>query len=102
MADDDRSPDDDLPELFRQLFGQAGMGGEQFAELQKMGFDPAMLQRAMQQLQGAFASAGEGGPRPSRPSGCPALRARAPPRPESRRERLAAVAEQQTGPSVGM
>lgn len=61
MADEDRNPDDDLPELFRQLFGQAGMGGEQFAELQKMGFDPAMLQRAMQQLQGAFASAGEGG-----------------------------------------
>ena len=61
MADDDRNPDDDLPELFRQLFGQAGMGGDQLAELQKMGFDPAMIQRAMQQLQGAMASAGEGG-----------------------------------------
>ncbi len=61
MADDDRNPDDDLPELFRQLFGQDGMGGDQLAELQKMGFDPAMIQRAMQQLQGAMASAGEGG-----------------------------------------
>ena len=59
MADDDRNPDDDLPELFRQLFGQAGMGGDQLAELQKMGFDPAMIQRAMQQLQGAIASAGD-------------------------------------------
>mgnify|MGYP000045792026 CR=1 FL=1 len=43
MADDDRNPDDDLPELFRQLFGQAGMGSDQLAEgarlsLMKLGF----------------------------------------------------------------
>lgn len=61
VADEDRSPDDDLPELFRQLFGASGMDSEQLAELSKMGFDPAMLRQAMQQLQGAFASAGEGG-----------------------------------------
>ncbi|GAA1690562.1 zinc-dependent metalloprotease [Microbacterium sediminicola] len=61
MADETPGPDEDLPEIFRQLFGGAGMDPEQLAELSKMGFDPAMLQSALSQLQGAFASAGHGG-----------------------------------------
>lgn len=61
MPDDDRTPDDDLPEIFRQLFGASGMDSEQLAELSRMGIDPAMIQQAMRQLQGLMANAGEDG-----------------------------------------
>ncbi len=67
MADDDTpggtNPEDDFQELIRQLFG-GGAGDldpEQLSRLSGMNIDPAMMQAVMRQLQGAFASADEGG-----------------------------------------
>lgn len=63
MAEDDRGPEDEFQELFRQLFG-GGAGGldpEQLSRMSGMNIDPAMMQALMRQLQGAFAGAGESG-----------------------------------------
>jgi putative hydrolase len=63
VAEDDRSPEDEFQELIRQLFG-GGAGAldpEQLSRLSGMNIDPVMMQTLMQQLQGAFAGAGEGG-----------------------------------------
>jgi putative hydrolase len=75
VSQDDPRPDDDLPEFLRRMFeGMPGglPGGsldpEQLRRLSEamgdgaggMPFDPAMLQQMMQQMQRAFASAGDG------------------------------------------
>ncbi len=63
MADEDRSPEEEFQELLRQLLG-GGSGeidAEQLSRLSGMNIDPAMMQTLMQQLQGAFASGGDGG-----------------------------------------
>ena len=63
MADDDRSPEDEFQELLRQLLGGGGgeIDAEQLSRLSGMNIDPAMMQKLMQQLQGAFAGGGDGG-----------------------------------------
>ena len=63
MADDDRSPEDDFQELMRQLFGGGAgdLDAERLSQLSGVSIDPAMMQAVMRQLQGAFATAGEGG-----------------------------------------
>lgn len=63
MADEDRSPEEEFQELLRQLLGGGGgeLDAEQLSRLSGMNIDPAMMQTLMQQLQGAFASGGDGG-----------------------------------------
>lgn len=63
MADEDRSPEDELRELLRQLMGGAGgdIDPEQLSQLSGMNIDPAMMQAMMRQLQGAFAAGGDDG-----------------------------------------
>ncbi|MBA8817334.1 putative hydrolase [Microbacterium halimionae] len=60
MADDEgQRPEDEFQELLRQLFGGDGtIDPEQLSKLSGMNVDPAMMQQMMQQLQGAFAQAG--------------------------------------------
>lgn len=60
--DDDRGPEEEFQELMRQLFGGAGgaIDPEALSRLSGMNIDPAMMQTIMSQLQGAFASGGEG------------------------------------------
>jgi len=61
MPDDERSPDDEFQELLRNLLGGAGgIDPEQLSRLSGMNIDPAMLQNIMRQLQGAYASGGDG------------------------------------------
>ncbi|QKJ19134.1 zinc-dependent metalloprotease [Microbacterium hominis] len=62
MADDDRTPEDDFQEMLRRLFAGGGeeFDAEQLSRLSGMNIDPAMMQAVMRQLQGAFASGGEG------------------------------------------
>ena len=60
---DEQSPEEEFQDLIRQLFG-GGAGDidpEQLSRLSGMNIDPAMMQAVMQQLQGAFSGAGEGG-----------------------------------------
>jgi putative hydrolase len=62
MTDDDRSDPDDFAEMLRRLLGgQGGFDPSDFAQLQGLGIDPAMMQQVMRQLQGAFAAGGDGG-----------------------------------------
>ncbi|MFG6401798.1 MULTISPECIES: zinc-dependent metalloprotease [unclassified Microbacterium] len=62
MADDDRSPEEELQEMLRRLLaGEAGaIDPEQLSRLSGMSLDPAAMQTMMQQLRGAFAAGGDG------------------------------------------
>lgn len=56
---EDREPEDDFQEMLRRLLsGDAGsIDPAEFQRMTGMAFDPAMLQGAMQQMQGMFAAA---------------------------------------------
>lgn len=60
MSEDDRPEPDDFAEMLRNLLGAGGMDAEQLEQLRGLGLDPAMIQQVMRQLQGAFASGGDG------------------------------------------
>ncbi len=62
MTDEDRPDPEDLAEMLRRLLGgQGGLDPADFAQLQGLGIDPAMMQQLMRQMQGAFAAGGDGG-----------------------------------------
>ncbi|MGK9219395.1 MULTISPECIES: zinc-dependent metalloprotease [unclassified Microbacterium] len=60
MADDDRTPDDDLQELLRRLMNGGAIDPEQLSRMAGMPVDPATLSQMMQQFQGMFAGAQDG------------------------------------------